>query len=143
MECQNAAGSFHCSCSYGYKLAGDGRSCVAECPSGYRKHSNPTESSGLQREHCTDIDECQEPGPRQRRCEWRCVNLPGSHRCMCPRGYRLDPDAYHCQDINECNSKNGGCSHICINYKGGFQCACPEHYRFAPYSRKKCQPVKT
>ncbi|XP_066561969.1 uncharacterized protein LOC136750800 [Amia ocellicauda] len=140
MECHNAPGSFRCSCAYGYKLAGDGRSCVAECPSGYRKHGNAT---GRSREHCIDIDECEEPTWHQRRCEWKCVNLPGSHRCICPRGFRLGSDAYHCQDINECESKNGGCSHICINHKGGYRCACPELHRFSPYSRKKCQPVKT
>uniref|UniRef100_W5ML36 Si:dkey-163f14.6 n=1 Tax=Lepisosteus oculatus TaxID=7918 RepID=W5ML36_LEPOC len=159
-DCINTFGFYKCSCWPGYLLSEDERSCsdVDECqlpigfasclfgcintPGSFRCHCPEGYRMAAVEGHCIDIDECQEPGPRQRRCEWRCVNLPGSHRCMCPRGYRLDPDAYHCQDINECNSKNGGCSHICINYKGGFQCACPEHYRFAPYSRKKCQPIQ-
>ncbi|KAK1169793.1 hypothetical protein AOXY_G8673 [Acipenser oxyrinchus oxyrinchus] len=144
MECQNAPGSYHCSCSYGYKLGGDGRSCIAECPSGYRKHRNSTErSSPHQRnEQCVDINECQELQEEERRCEWRCLNLPGRSLHL-PRGYRLTSEGYHCEDINECTYQNGGCSHICLNNRGGYKCACPKEYNFSPYSRKKCQPVKT
>ncbi|KAK6486891.1 hypothetical protein HHUSO_G10581 [Huso huso] len=145
MECQNAPGSYHCSCSYGYRLGGDGRSCIAECPSGYRKHRNSTEKSSphQRNEQCVDINECQELQEEERRCEWRCLNLPGSYRCICPRGYRLASEGYHCEDINECTYQNGGCSHICLNNRGGYKCACPKEYNFSPYSRKKCQPVKT
>ncbi|XP_041115090.1 uncharacterized protein LOC121320641 [Polyodon spathula] len=145
MECQNAPGSYRCSCSYGYRLAGDGRSCIAECPSGYRKQRNSTErSSPHQRnQQCVDINECQELQQEERRCEWRCLNLPGSYRCICPQGYRMASEGYHCEDINECTYQNGGCSHICLNNRGGYKCACPKEYSFSPYSRKKCQPVKT
>lgn len=37
VHCHNSPGSYRCSCGYGYILAGDGHSCIAECPPGYRK----------------------------------------------------------------------------------------------------------
>lgn len=35
----------------------------------------------------TDIDECAWP---QKPCTNICTNLPGSYRCSCPQGFRLD-----------------------------------------------------
>ena len=40
-----------------------------------------------------DIDECR----RQRDfCAFRCQNLPGSYRCICPFGYTVTEDQRHC-----------------------------------------------
>ncbi|MEQ2206511.1 hypothetical protein XENOCAPTIV_030363 [Xenoophorus captivus] len=86
----------------------------------------------------SDINECME-----NMCEWQCINLPGSHLCICPRGYTLQRDGRHCKDINECNQKNGGCSHLCVNRRGGFKCACPPSHRRSSYSWKKCMPKTT
>ncbi|XP_071002689.1 uncharacterized protein [Oncorhynchus clarkii lewisi] len=143
--CVNTFGSFRCSCPYGHTLAGDGRACVAECPAGYRKQpSTPIPGGNLSRRECVDINECEEPevSVPGHRCQWKCVNLPGSHRCICPRGYKLSSDRHHCRDINECSRKNGGCSHLCLNHKGSYQCSCPASHRLSPYSRRKCQPRK-
>ncbi|XP_036837916.1 uncharacterized protein LOC110495418 isoform X2 [Oncorhynchus mykiss] len=143
--CVNTFGSFRCSCPYGHTLAGDGRACVAECPTGYRKQpSTPIPGGNLSRKECVDINECEEPevSVPGHRCQWKCVNLPGSHRCICPRGYKLSSDRHHCRDINECGRKNGGCSHLCLNHKGSHQCSCPASHRLSPYSRRKCQPRK-
>ncbi|XP_036807427.1 uncharacterized protein LOC110496990 isoform X2 [Oncorhynchus mykiss] len=143
--CVNTFGSFRCSCPYGHTLAGDGRACVAECPAGYRKQpSTPIPGGNLSRRECVDINECEEPevSVPGHRCQWKCVNLPGSHRCICPRGYKLSSDRHHCRDINECGRKNGGCSHLCLNHKGSHQCSCPASHRLSPYSRRKCQPRK-
>ncbi|XP_042174911.1 sushi, von Willebrand factor type A, EGF and pentraxin domain-containing protein 1 [Oncorhynchus tshawytscha] len=143
--CVNTFGSFRCSCPYGHILAGDGRACVAQCPAGYRKQpSTPIPGGNLSRKECVDINECEEPevSVPGHRCQWKCVNLPGSHRCICPRGYKLSSDRHHCRDINECSRKNGGCSHLCLNHKGSYQCSCPASHRLSPYSRKKCQPRK-
>ncbi|KAL6461823.1 hypothetical protein MHYP_G00299680 [Metynnis hypsauchen] len=145
--CVNTPGSFHCICPHGHQLAGDGKACVSECPPGYR---NPRSDSAVENsttEHCIDIDECEEMEQKrqdqQDRCEWKCVNLPGTHHCVCPRGFTQHPDGFHCKDINECTLKNGGCSHFCINQRGSYKCGCPENYRISPYNKRKCQPVHT
>ncbi|KAG7315346.1 hypothetical protein KOW79_021434 [Hemibagrus wyckioides] len=141
--CVNAPGSFRCVCSNGYQLAGDGMSCVPECPPGYRRKYPDLLGGNSTPLACVDINECEEMEQhhQQHKCEWKCVNLPGTHRCICPRGYTQHPNGYQCKDINECTVRNGGCSHICINHRGGYRCACPENYRTSPHSRKKCQPV--
>ena len=36
-------------------------------------------------------------------CAFRCVNQPGSYRCICPRGFELADDGKHCRDVNECS----------------------------------------
>ncbi|KAH1181100.1 hypothetical protein KIL84_002034 [Mauremys mutica] len=42
-----------------------------------------------------DVDECrQTPRP----CSYgRCENTPGSYQCVCPAGFRLDPQQRQCQ----------------------------------------------
>lgn len=42
----------------------------------------------------TDIDECFEG---TNTCAFRCENLPGSYRCICPVGYQLSVDGQHCE----------------------------------------------
>ncbi|KAJ7988328.1 hypothetical protein DPEC_G00322430 [Dallia pectoralis] len=44
--------------------------------------------------HCqTDMDECSEQQP----CSHRCVNVPGSYRCVCREGYQLAGDGRACE----------------------------------------------
>ena len=42
---------------------------------------------------CEDLDECSEYGHG---CAFRCHNVPGSYKCVCPYGYMLAPDKRHC-----------------------------------------------
>lgn len=30
------------------------------------------------------------------RCEWKCVNMPGTYRCICSHGYRLHLNGHQC-----------------------------------------------
>lgn len=50
-----------------------------------------------------DVNECE--AMQLNRCEWKCVNLPGTHRCICPRGYRLHPNGYQCEGQHTIHTK--------------------------------------
>ncbi len=52
---------------------------------------------------CEDVDECEtgeadcgESGGG------RCVNEPGSFRCVCPAGAEFDQSSRRCEDVDEC-----------------------------------------
>lgn len=67
-----------------------------------------------------DIDECL-----TYKCGGRCVNLPGSYRCECDKGYRLQGE--HCVDEDECLSSP--CQGQCVNLVGSYRCECDAGYR--------------
>lgn len=99
-----------CSCSAGYKLLLDNKSCE-------------------------DIDECSFGNFG---CSHRCVNTIGAAHCMCPKGYKLEKNRKQCVDINECLRKNFGCSHRCRNTLGGARCECPAGYKLHVRNKKLC-----
>ena len=43
-----------------------------------------------------DVNEC---GGSLDVCAFRCLNIPGSFRCVCPMGYRVADDGIHCEGI--------------------------------------------
>ncbi|XP_036315022.1 cubilin [Pipistrellus kuhlii] len=98
-------------------------SCI--CDAGW---TSPQNSSA-----CTqDRDECNlSPAP----CSTlvKCFNTPGSFYCgACPTGWK--GNGYVCEDINECEINNGGCSVAppvdCVNTPGSSHCqACPPGYQ--------------
>lgn len=45
---------------------------------------------------CSDINECETKDV----CQHECLNTPGSHRCLCPAGYRLMANRKTCQGRN-------------------------------------------
>ncbi|XP_074638593.1 uncharacterized protein LOC141897056 isoform X2 [Acropora palmata] len=59
-------------------------------------------------------------------CQHNCVNTWGSFYCRCQQGYKLQADGKTCEDINECETKNGGCTHQCTNTPGSHYCKCRE-----------------
>ncbi|CAI5771189.1 fibulinfibulin-7 [Podarcis lilfordi] len=78
----------------------------------------------------TDVNECEvyklEGAPRL--CMHTCINIPGSYRCSCPRGYQIFSDGKSCEDIDECALSLHNCTRgtTCINTGGSFQCVNPE-----------------
>uniref|UniRef100_H2LFX1 Nidogen 2 n=1 Tax=Oryzias latipes TaxID=8090 RepID=H2LFX1_ORYLA len=88
--------NYECQCATGY--GGDGRNCY-------------------------DIDECAE-GVSSCGEHSECLNLPGSHRCLCSRGFEFAYDGRTCVDIDECSSSPCHINARCINELGSFQCLC-------------------
>ncbi|NWY05336.1 FBLN7 protein, partial [Nothoprocta ornata] len=119
-RCAKTERSQHCSCEPGFHMSG-------------------TVDDGL----CRDIDECEvyrlDGGPRL--CVHQCVNVPGSYRCACPRGYNLLGDGKSCEDIDECALSQNNCTRgtTCVNTGGGFQCVSSE----CPQSSGNISYVKT
>ncbi|KAM6162076.1 cubilin isoform 2-T2 [Erethizon dorsatum] len=81
---------------------------------------------------CTvDQDECSLPSSCSALVQ--CFNTPGSFYCgPCPKGWQ--GNGYVCEDINECEINNGGCSMTplvrCVNTPGSFICEeCPPGYQ--------------
>ena len=44
---------------------------------------------------CVDVDECRVM-EHDSLCAFRCHNVPGSFRCLCPSGFQLAADRRHC-----------------------------------------------
>uniref|UniRef100_A0AAV2L0I0 Hemicentin-1 n=1 Tax=Knipowitschia caucasica TaxID=637954 RepID=A0AAV2L0I0_KNICA len=83
----------------------------------------------LTRGRCVDVNECEVRDT----CQHECMNTPGSHRCLCPAGYRLMTNGKTCQDIDECLEQNIQCgaNRMCFNMRGSYQCIdtpCPPNY---------------
>uniref|UniRef100_A0A673IBQ3 Hemicentin-1 n=1 Tax=Sinocyclocheilus rhinocerous TaxID=307959 RepID=A0A673IBQ3_9TELE len=93
---------------------------------------------------CLDINECEQRDT----CQHECMNTPGSHRCLCPSGYRLMTNSKTCQDIDECLEQNIQCgaNRMCFNMRGSYQCIdtpCPPNYQRDPatgFCLKNCPP---
>ncbi|XP_056657276.1 endosialin [Monodelphis domestica] len=109
-ECvEEAGGRASCRCAEGFRLDGDGRSCVDPCadapceqqcepggPGGYSCHCRlgfrPAEDDP---HRCLDTDECQIPGV----CQQMCVNYVGGFECYCSEGHELEPDGISCSPL--------------------------------------------
>uniref|UniRef100_A0AAR2KQZ6 Hemicentin 1 n=1 Tax=Pygocentrus nattereri TaxID=42514 RepID=A0AAR2KQZ6_PYGNA len=110
------------------------RRAVKACPHGFRARGD----------QCLDINECEQRDT----CQHECMNTPGSHKCLCPNGYRLMTNGKTCQDIDECLEQNIQCgvNRMCFNMRGSYQCIdtpCPPNYQRDPatgFCLKNCPP---
>lgn len=77
----------------------------------------------------TDVNECLSNDARGP-CQDTCTNIDGSYKCSCTKipGYKLSPDNHTCDDINECEENNAGCSQICMNTPGSVFCLCNDGF---------------
>ncbi|KAJ8304383.1 hypothetical protein KUTeg_017966 [Tegillarca granosa] len=139
-SCVNVVGSFRCECPPGYR-SGSRQQCL-ECIYSsfmYTCHYFKMEfwdvpdnlgCIGL-KQVSVDINECAEQltlcGPAG-----TCQNVPGSYRCVCPRGYRTDQSGTRCIDDNECTSPSICGAAMCINIPGAYNCQCSGGYSFDP-----------
>uniref|UniRef100_A0A665VTB7 Hemicentin-1 n=1 Tax=Echeneis naucrates TaxID=173247 RepID=A0A665VTB7_ECHNA len=93
---------------------------------------------------CLDINECEVRDA----CQHECINTPGSHRCLCPAGYRLTANGKTCQDMDECQEQKIQCgaNRMCFNMRGSYQCIdtpCPSNYQrdsTTGFCLKNCPP---
>lgn len=92
--CQNAAGSYRCSCPPGYRTLGTGWPCLG---TSWALTVTPLRCSSLSFPHPAaaphffpppDINECLHFPPP---CAFECRNLRGSYECLCPAGKTLLP----------------------------------------------------
>ncbi|XP_065212877.1 GATA zinc finger domain-containing protein 14-like [Planococcus citri] len=88
-----------------------------------KKHRNYDHfmKSYSSRNFTNDVNECLNDNGG---CEGLCINTPGSYKCHCPDGFKLDMNK--CVDINECLLRNGHgpCQDKCINEWGSYKCSC-------------------
>lgn len=93
----NLGGSFQCRCPSGFVLEHDPHADQLPQPLntqqlGYGPGATDiapyqrTSGAGLA---CLDIDECNQPdGVAKCGTNAKCINFPGSYRCLCPSGFQ-------------------------------------------------------
>uniref|UniRef100_A0AAV2M2Y2 EGF-like domain-containing protein n=1 Tax=Knipowitschia caucasica TaxID=637954 RepID=A0AAV2M2Y2_KNICA len=110
--CENTPGSYHCSCTSGFSLGPDGKTCQ-------------------------DVNECE-----KKPCSQECANTHGSYQCYCRQGYQLQEDGRTCEDIDECSQSMGSlCAFQCINVVGSYKCACPPQGYTMAANGRTCKDV--
>ncbi|XP_071948055.1 uncharacterized protein [Antedon mediterranea] len=98
--CHNTIGGYNCSCTDGFTLDNDLRTC-------------------------TDIDECL---VNSCQANSECTNTRGSYTCTCLSGFRSSEQL--CIDVNECEGDSNNCDEnaSCVNTYGSFVCTCNTGY---------------
>ncbi|CAB0041655.1 unnamed protein product [Trichogramma brassicae] len=97
----------------------------------YLTLSNVATGYEVRNRDCIDVNECE----RGRPCgSSKCLNTPGSYRCLCEAGFENDASGA-CQDIDECARDPSSCQHECYNTWGGYRCGCKYGYRLKPDNR--------
>ncbi|XP_071101797.1 fibrillin-1-like [Haliotis cracherodii] len=152
--CENTIGGFNCSCSIGFKLDNDkttcrecddqhwGQGCANQCGCGVGASTCDSKEGcqclggwlGLRcdqdRNECAQVAVCPQNS--------NCVNNPGSYRCVCRTGYRLNNITNTCNDVDECETGKDDCQHICRNTVGGYACSCRPGFLLQASDRRSC-----
>lgn len=125
--CHNTYGSYICACEVGFTLMADKRTCedIDECHMYNRASASAMYSRA--------VGNATASRKTYSLCLGSCVNMPGSYRCECPKGYTMGLDLKTCVDENECepNSPCPNGQDVCLNTKGSYKCysiKCPTGY---------------
>uniref|UniRef100_A0A2C9JE70 Cubilin n=1 Tax=Biomphalaria glabrata TaxID=6526 RepID=A0A2C9JE70_BIOGL len=132
--CKDGVGNYTCTCSTGFKLASDLKTCL-ECEEGYygincnsscqctstnTVSCNTTDGTclckpGWQGQDCSvDIDECSKNGVCYNNSQ--CINSQGSYKCVCTTGYlSTGSSCVACSPIHYGQDCNNSCSCIFAN----------------------------
>ncbi|KAM3599170.1 uncharacterized protein V6R79_001076 [Siganus canaliculatus] len=78
---------------------------------------------------------CSSPSAPQ--CD-QCVTTPSGPTCFCAAGFRLQPTALSCVDIDECSATQHPCKHSCLNSHGSYICYCFPGFYLEP-DNKSCK----
>lgn len=116
-NCTNTEGSFQCTCPKGYAPGRYSPRCVGknflpDIPVSVLNILTILFSVNVS--HFTDIDECTENNDL---CAFRCVNQPGSYRCICPRGYELAADKVYCRGEHFFKQREPRCTSLLLGLK--------------------------
>ncbi|XP_015245735.1 PREDICTED: fibulin-1 [Cyprinodon variegatus] len=157
--CENTEGSYKCKCVHGFRLGADGLNCddIDECALGSHdcrgnyvcintpgsfycrpkvpcRNGYAPDAAGK----CIDVNECLSGN----NCGSHvCVNLDGSYRCECRKGYLFNRVTKMCEDINECMHYSGRlCAHKCENTEGSYRCSCATGFKLSNNGRD-CEDV--
>ncbi|KAK1335951.1 hypothetical protein QTO34_003751 [Cnephaeus nilssonii] len=145
-DCLNIPGNYRCTCFDGFMLAHDGHNCldVDEC----------LDNNGGCQHTCLNA-----LGSYECRCKEGFFLSDNQHTCIHRSEEREDTALEVMEnnatsvvdgdkrvkrrllmDIDECQTRNGGCDHFCKNTVGSFDCSCKKGFKLLT-DEKSCQDV--
>lgn len=125
-----------------HKCNFDGRIQRCECEKGYQQDGKACRAARPKTKPLR-------PAPAHRSCQKRnggCSQIcfgkqDGTAGCLCRSGFYIPRhNRKTCVDVNECMTKNFGCSHTCINTRGSAICDCPLGFKLEA-DRKTCKDI--